>query len=460
MAFDSPLLPADLDGRRVAVVGLAREGRAVTRMVRRDVPGAEVVGIDQTENAAAQEWAAEFSLPVIVSSDGHGLPEDLDVAVLSPGIAPHNPVYQALEQRGVVLTSGSALFLAQHGDKVLAVTGSKGKSTTSALVHHLLVAHGVDAVYGGNVGTPLWDLEDAAWVVAEISSYQCRLLQHSPAIAVLTALFEEHLDWHGDFDTYARDKLNLVGHGPGSVVVNGMQQRLMEELGARFPDLSTQVVNATSEWGVVDDDEGMAISRTGKVFVPMSDLTVTGAHNAWNVALALTAAAQVVTLDEGTTRQALRTFQPLPHRMQVIDDDSGVVFINDSLATNPPALVACLQAFRDKRLMVLIGGHDRGVDDSILREEILAHPVAAVIGLPDSGAAWVERIRSWCEDAGVEPPALHAVDDMDEALAVARRDAKPGDVVALSPGAPSFGRYRNYEQRADDFLRAIRGSAR
>ena len=460
MAFDSPLLPADLNGRRVAVVGLAREGRAVTRMVRRDVPGAEVVGIDQTENAAAQEWAAEFSLPVIVSSDGHGLPEDLDVAVLSPGIAPHNPVYQVLEQRGVVLTSGSALFLAQHGDKVLAVTGSKGKSTTSALVHHLLVAHGVDAVYGGNVGTPLWDLEDAAWVVAEISSYQCRLLQHSPAIAVLTALFEEHLDWHGDFDTYARDKLNLVGHGPGSVVVNGMQQRLMEELGARFPDLSTQVVNATSEWGVVDDDEGMAISRTGKVFVPMSDLTVTGAHNAWNVALALTAAAQVVAFDEGTTRQALRTFQPLPHRMQVIDDDSGVVFINDSLATNPPALVACLQAFRDKRLMVLIGGHDRGVDDSMLREEILAHPVAAVIGLPDSGAAWVERIRSWCEDAGVEPPALHAVDDMDEALAIARRDAKPGDVVALSPGAPSFGRYRNYEQRADDFLRAIRGSAR
>ena len=460
MAFDSPLMPADLDGRRVAVVGLAREGRAVTRMVRRDVPGAAVVGIDQSESEAAQEWAAEFSLPVVVSSDGHGLPDDIDVAVLSPGIAPHNPVYQVLEQRGVVLTSGSALFLAQHGHKVLAVTGSKGKSTTSALVHHLLLAHGVDAVYGGNVGTPLWDLEDAAWVVAEISSYQCRLLQHSPAIAVLTALFEEHLDWHGDFDTYARDKLNLVGHGPGTVVVNGMQQRLMEELEARFPNLSSQVVDATSEWSVVDDDEGMAISRNGKVFVPMSDLTVTGGHNAWNVALALTAATQVVALDESTTRHALRTFQPLPHRMQVIDDDSGVVFINDSLATNPPALVACLQAFRDKRLMVVIGGHDRGVNDSMLRDEILAHPVAAVIGLPDSGAAWVERIRSWCEDAGVEPPALHAVDDMDQALAIARRDAKPGDVVALSPGAPSFGRYRNYEQRADDFLRAIRGSAR
>jgi UDP-N-acetylmuramoylalanine--D-glutamate ligase len=211
---------------------------------------------------------------------------------------------------------------------------------------------------------------------------------------------------------------------------------------------------------VAEDDDGLVITRDGKVFISVGDLTLSGEHNAWNTALALSAASQIFALDDGVTRQALRTFEPLPHRLQPVDDPSGVLYINDSLATNPPALVACMQAFRDRRLIVLIGGHDRGVDDTVLRDEILSHPVAAIVGLPDSGPGWLESIRTWCEQADIRVPELRPAADMDEAVSLARELARPGDVVALSPGAPSFGRYRNYEQRADDFIRAVRESAR
>lgn len=460
MLFDNAPEPQDLAGHRVAVVGLAREGVAVTRMLMRDVPDADIIGIDQNEGEASAEWAKEFGLPVFICPDGTGVPDDIDVAVMSPGIPPHTALYEGVARENVWLTSGTALFLARHHDKVIGVTGSKGKSTTSAVLHHILAAHGLDVAYGGNVGVPLWDLPDATWVVAEISSYQARLVAHSPAVSVLTALFEEHLDWHGDFDTYAGDKLNLVAHDQGAVIVNGTQTRLVDEFQKRFPGLEAEYVTPESPWSVAEDDDGLVLTKDGGVFIPVGDLTLSGEHNAWNVALALSAASRIHALDDGVTRQALRTFEPLPHRLQPVDDPSGVQFINDSLATNPPALVACLQAFRDRRLIVMIGGHDRGVDDAVLRDEIVKHPVAAVIGLPDSGPAWLEKIRTWCEEAGVAVPELRPARDMDDAVSVARQLAHPGDVVALSPGAPSFGRYRNYEQRADDFIRAVRDSAR
>ena len=459
MRFDKPPAPEDLAALRVAVVGLAREGLAVTRMLMRDVPGADIVGIDQNDGEASAEWAKDFGLSMQICPDGTGVPDDIDVAIMSPGISPHSALYQAIAGTGAWLTSGTALFLARHHDKVIGVTGSKGKSTTSALVHHLLSAHGLDVAYGGNVGVPLWDLPEATWVVAEISSYQCRLLAHSPGLSVLTALFEEHLDWHGDFETYATDKLNLVGHDPGAVIVNGTQTTLVEEFRTRFPGLEAQFVNPESAWSVAEDGDGLVITKDGSVFISLADLTLSGEHNAWNAALALSAASRIHLLDDGVTRQALRTFEPLPHRLQPVDDPSGVMFINDSLATNPPALVACMQAFRDRQLIVLIGGHDRGVDDTVFRDEILAHPVAAVVGLPDSGPKWLESIRDWCQQAGVTVPELREAADMDEAVSLARELAKPGDVVALSPGAPSFGRYRNYEQRANDFIRAVRESA-
>jgi UDP-N-acetylmuramoylalanine-D-glutamate ligase len=219
-----------------------------------------------------------------------------------------------------------------------------------------------------------------------VSSYQCHSLTTSPHTAVLTALFEEHLDWHGDFATYADDKLNIVGHNPAHVIVNGTQKRLVDELASRYPTLDYDLLDESSSWSVESGDADWSLVHDGKPVVSSTELAMIGVHNGWNAALACMAAATVVELDDPTVAQALRSFTPLANRLEPVADPSGILFLNDSLATNPPALAMALRSLRGRRVVALIGGFDRGVDDSVFKEEILSHPIAGLIGLPDSGS--------------------------------------------------------------------------
>ena len=458
-----PLAPHDLAGKTVLIVGVAREGISVATMLQRDVPSATLIAVDQRMSEAALRWKERFGedIPLLVSAEGEGLPS-ADVAIVSPGLSRNNALVQGLIRRGVTLSSGTDLFFAVHRDRIIAVTGSKGKSTTTALLHHILTSHGLNVALGGNLGIPLWDVEPAEWVVAEVSSYQCHSLTHSPKTAVLTALFEEHLDWHGDFATYADDKLNLVGNQPDHVVVNGTQKVLMEEFVKRYPTLDYTRVDEHSNWSVVEDSGQWTLTHGGKPVVSSSELALMGVHNGWNAALACEAAATVIALDDTTVAHALRTFTPLANRLEPVADPSGVLFLNDTLATNPPALAMALRSLRNRRVIALIGGFDRGVDDSALRDEILEHPIAGLIGLPDSGPQWLLRIQGWFAGSSIPRsnwPVMIPVDDMLEAVERARSLASRGDVVTLSPGAPSFGQYRDYQDRADTFIKAVRATA-
>jgi UDP-N-acetylmuramoylalanine--D-glutamate ligase len=384
------------------------------------------------------------------------------VAIVSPGLSRHNALVRGIAERGIALSSGTNLFFARHHDRIIGITGSKGKSTTSALTHHILRAHGVDAALGGNLGIPLWDVEQAEWIVAEVSSYQCHSVTQSPHTVVLTALFEEHLDWHGDFDTYAEDKLNIVGHNPSHVIVNGTQQRLVDEVTARHPSVPMTLLDHHSAWSVREDGSEWELTHHGGPVVSSSSLSLIGVHNGWNAALACLAAETVIPLDDETVAAALQSFTPLANRLEPVPDPSGIVFLNDSLATNPPALAMALRSLRGRRVVALIGGFDRGVDDAAFKEEILAHPIAGLIGLPDSGPQWLMTIQGWFDEAGIPRsnwPVMKPVDGMLEAVRIARSIANRGDVVTLSPGAPSFGQYRDYQDRADRFIDAVNATA-
>ena len=455
----------DLAGKTVLIVGVAREGLAVASMLRREVPTATLYAVDQRMSDAALAWKQKWGdeIPLLVSADGSGLPDNASVAIVSPGLSRHNALVRGIAERGVALSSGTNLFFARHHDRIIGITGSKGKSTTSALTHHILTAHGVDAVLGGNLGIPLWDVEEGEWIVAEVSSYQCHSLTVSPHTAVLTALFEEHLDWHGDFATYADDKLNIVGHHPAHVIVNGTQQRLVDELHKRYPSLEYSLLDESSAWSVVASDSQWSLVHNGMSVVGSSELAMIGVHNGWNAALACMAAETAIELDDATVAQALKTFTPLANRLEPVPDPSGILFLNDSLATNPPALAMALRSLRGRRVVALIGGFDRGVDDSAFREEIVDHPIAGLIGLPDSGPQWLLTIQSWLDEAGIprsQWPVMIPVDSMADAVKTARSIANRGDVVTLSPGAPSFGQYRDYQDRADHFINAVKATAK
>ncbi len=451
---------ASLQGRTVLIVGVGREGRALAdRLLQAGICRA-VLALDGNDSDVATAWRKDYGdrVPlVVIDPASEPIPDSLreaDVALLSPGIPKTGALYQAVVAMGIPLSSGTALFVADHAHSMIGVTGSKGKSTTSTLIHHLLVGSGVDAALAGNMGIPVQGIDPREFQVVELSSYQCSRLETSPSVVVLTALFPEHLDWHGSEQVYYDDKLHLVAGNPDHVIANGDDVILKRELLKRYPDLAVTWVGQGEQWHFeADGSDGHWLHLGTTRIAHSSSLTLRGEHNLRNALMAIAAASVGGALDIGAVPGLLETFQPLAHRLEPIQDPSGVVFVNDSLATNPQAAKAALEAFPSEQVIILIGGHDRGVDYSPLVSHIAAYPPQGVIGLPGSGQKLVELCSEALGAASrLESTQLAVAASMEQAVVTARSWARPGDYVVLSPGAPSFGQYRDYEERAQDFV--------
>jgi len=451
---------ASLQGRAVLIVGVGREGRAVADRLLREGNASSLLALDGQEGDAATQWRKDYGdrIPlVVIDPTLEPIPEslrDADIALLSPGIPKTGALYQAVAALGIPLSSGTALFVADHAHTMVGVTGSKGKSTTSTLIHHLLVGSGVDAALAGNMGIPVQGIDPRELQVVELSSYQCSRLETSPSVVVLTALFPEHLDWHGSEQVYYDDKLSLVQGSPNHVIANGDDVILKHELTQRYPDLAVTWVGQGEEWHLEADGTGGHWLHHGTTRIAhSSSLSLRGEHNLRNAVMAIAGASAMGQLDLGAVPALLESFQPLAHRLEPIADPSGIVFVNDSLATNPQAAKAALEAFPASQVIILVGGHDRGVDYSPLVSHIASHPPKGVIGLPGSGEKLVDMCRQALSAAQqLENTQLAVATSMEQAVVTARSWASPGDYVVLSPGAPSFGYYRDYEERAKDFV--------
>jgi UDP-N-acetylmuramoylalanine--D-glutamate ligase len=424
---------SELAGKRVLILGTGREGTAAA---------AYLADIAASLAATGDTPAESFPVPQ-VAPDPVALAAAFDVVVKSPGISPRHPLVSALLDAGLPVTSGTDLWLSEHAATTIGVTGSKGKSTTSSLIHHLLP----DSVLGGNIGVPLLALEDAPRTVVELSSYQCQSLTVSPDVAVVTSLFAEHLDWHGSEAQYYTDKLNLVRHEPRIVVANSEDANLVAHLtGPDGGGVDVRWVGGDNRYRLEDRNGVDWIFRADVPIVPTSQLKLLGRHNALNATIALAAADAVSLLDADVAAERLSTFLPLENRLEPIADPSGLTFVNDTLSTSPFATIEALKAFPSHEVVLLVGGQDRGVDYAPLADYLAQHPIAAVVGLPPSGA----RILGELTDVHTELST-----GMRDAVERARALAPANGVVLLSPAAPSYGVYRDFAERAEDFKRTI-----
>ena len=224
----------DLRGRRVAVWGTGREGVAAVEAISGYAPASLVVVQDRV-TFAATPWEGHLAAaaPLFTGQDAYRALQDVDVLVRSPVIAQVHPWIQELRARRVPITGGTALWMADHAGRTIGVTGSKGKSTTTSLIHHLLTEVGRPNALGGNIGTAVLTLPESDLYVLELSVYQCADLQQSPRVVALTSLFPEHLDWSGGEARYYADKLNVAMHGAEAVVFNANDARLTDELSRR-----------------------------------------------------------------------------------------------------------------------------------------------------------------------------------------------------------------------------------
>jgi len=436
---------SELDGATVGVWGAGREIRSFARQLTRRLPSARiaVAVFDGEPPADVHEALAAPAARVLGAAGAVEALGACDVVVRSPGVSIHRPELRALLEASVRVTTATALWMAERdGTAVIGITGTKGKSTTAALVFHLARAAGQAAHLAGNIGVPALDLLDqdpAELAVVELSSYQIADLEVGPQVAVLTSLFREHLDWHGSPATYREEKLRIVGlPGVRVTVVNARSEELLVAAGAASEAIHYGV---PAGW----DTTPRGIARAGELVLARGQLPLRGEHNALNLCAAL-AALEAYGVVLPPLSEALSGFSPLPHRLETVAERDGVLWVNDSISTTPESTIAALASFADRTIVLIGGGQDRGQDYTGLASR-LAETGASVVGLPSTG--W--RLIAAARQAGVpERRALESV-DIRAAVGLARALARPGAVVLLSPAAPSYDHFRDFEERGELF---------
>ncbi len=393
---------SELDGKRIALWGLGRETRAFQIELNRYLPAAQIVAVvdDDTPERESREALAVA-----------------DVMVRSPGVSIYKPLIQEARAAGKTVTTATSLWMAEReGRRVIGVTGTKGKSTTATVIAHLMRATGIPVELAGNIGVPvieLLDLNRDTWVVCELSSYQIADLTVGPEVAVLTNLSREHTDWHGSEQQYRADKLRIFGLPGVRAAVRPPEER--------------------GGWPLVVSPE----------LIPLR-----GRHNAENVATAV-AALRAAGLPLPPLPEALAGLRALPHRLQTVRvDGRGVEWVDDSISTTPGSTLAALEAFAERPLVLIAGGGEREQDYELLGAALAEREADThLIVLPVTG----DRIATAAAGHGLGDDRILAMGGIGEAVASATGLALPDGVVLLSPAAPSFNQYRNFEERGDDF---------
>jgi len=437
----------DVLARRMAVWGLGAEGLAMAGLARER--GIEPLLVDDRPDEAAAAVAAALGSPVPVVAPDRADWSDVEVVVRSPGVSRYRPELAEAEAAGAMVTTAMALWLEDHADAaVLAVTGTKGKSTTATLAAEVLRADGRRVELIGNIGVPVLDTygRPAPDVyVVEVSSYQAADVTRSPRAVVLTSLAPDHLDWHGGVEPYYRDKLRLIEAGPAPLLAVGAAN---DEAVARTAGHPDRVLFGPV--GRVRVDDGGRLEVDGAALADTAHLRVAGDHNRWNLCAAVAGVLLITgsAPSGGAVEAAMSAFGGLPSRCSVVGERDGRTYVDDALASNPFASAASVGTFAGRPLTVIVGGADRGVDAAPLVEALAAHhPPAAVVVLPPDP----DRLAG-----ALAPVAGRLTEATGLADAVARATAltPDGGVVLFSPGAPTPEGGGGYRARSRQFVEA------
>lgn len=446
---------------RVGVLGLARSGRAAARLLLQ--AGASVYASDTSDSEEMRRQAESLrSLGAEVDLGRHDLDElaRCDLIVLSPGIAPAADVVRAPALRGRPMVSELELAFHFLDAPIIAVTGTNGKTTTTAWIGAILERAGARVGVGGNIGRALSDIaaDEAVqyeWVVVEVSSFQLAYIDRfRPAIGVFLNLCPDHLDWHGSVDRYYADKARFFENGDSQScwVLNGEDLEVLRLANSRPGERQSFWVTAEPPAGKL----GAGLASDGRLVVRQADwgadlvergeLKLLGLHNVTN-ALASSLAAICARAPLDSVRAGLREFQPLPHRLQPAGDKRDVLWINDSKATNVASARVALESM-DRPVVLLLGGRGKGESFTAL--------LPALRGRVRVVVAYGETSRQAEAELGQHVPLEREDGPFEAVIGRAARLAEPGDVVLLAPACASFDMFHDYEERGQRFMDLVR----
>ncbi|PKO57796.1 MAG: UDP-N-acetylmuramoyl-L-alanine--D-glutamate ligase [Betaproteobacteria bacterium HGW-Betaproteobacteria-13] len=453
-------------GKHALVLGLGESGLAMARWCGRQ--GARLRVADSRERPPGLDALLQ-DVPlaeIVTATFGNEVLDGVDLLAISPGLDPREGVIAEAYRRGLPVTGEMSLLAAALRDlgvrgetRILAITGTNGKTTTTALTAALAAASGMDAVAAGNISPAALDVlmdrldrgEDlpACWVL-ELSSFQIETMEGlEPDAATVLNVTDDHLDRYADLDAYAETKARIF-EGKGVQVLNRDDERVlaMARAGRRVIGFSTAAPQSADDYGLLEQAGECWLVRGDERLLPLASLPIAGRHNAANALAALALCEAGLGLAPEALLPALRAFRGLPHRVELVAErEDGVRFYDDSKGTNVGATVAALDGLAG-RVVLIAGGDGKGQDFSPLADPFARHVRAAVLIGRDA-------VRIESDVAGCGVALVHAA-SLDAAVERAAQLAQPGDVVLLSPACSSLDMFRNYAHRADVFVAAVR----
>ena len=446
-----------LRGKQILVLGVGVSNRPLVRLLLGH--GLPVTCCDKTPREKLDPEVLELEQAGAKLHLGERYLDGLsgDVVFRTPGLHPDTPQIKALREGGAVITSEMEAFFQVCPCKIIAVTGSDGKTTTSTLISEFLKKQGYRVWLGGNIGTPLLDRADEMQpedkVVLELSSFQLMYFPFSPQTAVITNLAPNHLDIHKDMEEYITAKENIYLHQrPGDRLILNMDNEIthafvgkalgsVREFSRRGEPARGVFLKDGTIWRKEDSTEKI---------LDQSDILLPGIHNVENYMAAILAVGDLVS-DENI-REVAKTFGGVEHRIELVRVKDGVRYYNDSIASSPSRTTAGLRSFNQK-VILIAGGYDKHIPFAPLGPEIISHVKTLIL----CGATAPKIYDAVISAPSYSPgnPRILWEDDFYEAIRLASREAKPGDVVILSPAGPAFDKFKNFAVRGKEFKKTV-----
>jgi len=392
----------ELENKKIVILGFGREGRDTLSFLKKHVSSKEIRIVDPNKE---KNYAKEH--------------DDCDLIIKSPGIP-----FKILPQRILKkVTTQTEIFLQNCPSAVVGVTGTKGKSTTASLIYAVLKKGGIKAYLVGNIGKPalslLPNLKSDSVVVYEMSSFQLTNLKISPKIAVLLNIYKEHLDYHRSFSEYVAAKSNIAKHQkPSDYLIYNSKDSRLKNIAQKS---KAKKIPIEGKYYQLDTE---AARRVGEIFGISSQ----------------------------KIEAAVKSFKPLPHRLEYVGKFKGIEFYNDSLSTIPETAIEALDCLGDKVQTLIAGGHDRGLDFEKLAKRISRSKVETLILFPKTG----KRIWESLKDKKSNIVRHFFTSSMEEAVRLGYKHTKPGKTCLLSPSSPSFGIFKDYAERGEAFKKFVK----
>ncbi len=445
---------AKFEDKKILLLGYGREGKSTYRFIRKHYPKLPIGIYDKNEIKDTLEYVTLYG-----GSSYQELLSGYDVIMKSPGV-----IFRSDDPGDYgKLTSQTQLFLEFCREQTIGITGTKGKSTTASLMHHVLRSTGRDALLAGNIGVPVFDVLDKigqdTWIVYELSSHQLQYAGCSPHIAVHLNIYQEHLDHYGSFEKYALAKENIFKfQQKGDLFVYNKE---FIRPGTQFAADTLTISGTRQDADIYVKDSLIHMSgrqsdkavkdSIAYIKINEDETLLKGQHNIYNMA-AVYAVTGYLGISSKEFCEAVKTFKPLPHRLEYVGEVKGVKYYNDSISTICETTVQAVKCIKNIGTLIL-GGMDRGIDYKPLVDFLLDTGIENLILMPDTGF----RIRKLIEDSSKyhKDKSIFMAADIGEAVKIAKQMTHSGRTCLFSPAAASYGFFKNFEERGDIYKRLV-----